>query len=150
MERLSAHFSWEEALNSVAAKANGIKNVPDHKVTGNIMITASKLEEIRKVVGPLVISSWYRCPELNKLVGGAFNSAHMTGWAIDIRSNKLNPYELGKVIIGMGIDFDQIIYEYGQWVHISFDPMNRKKILTKFDGPYRSGWLTQMEYNKSL
>ena len=148
MERLSEHFSWEEALSSAAAKGSGIKNVPDHKVTGNIMVTACKLEEIRKVVGPLVISSWFRCAELNKLVGGAVNSAHMSGYAVDMHSNSMSPLVLCKRIVEAGIEFDQIIHEYGSWCHISFDPQNRGQVLTKFDGPYRKGLLTKFEYNK--
>ena len=147
---LSPHFTFEEATSSVTAELQGIKNSPPPKVLVNMRRCAERLEEVRKVTGPLMINSWFRSPELNKAVGGAFNSAHMTGWAIDLHSPTIHVYDLGKMIIGMGIDFDQIIYEYGQWVHLSFDPANRKQVLTKFDGPYRTGWMTQLEYNKTL
>lgn len=148
---LSAHFTLEEATRSVTAELQGIKNSPPPKILDNMQRCAKQLEFVRNKLGsPLKINSWFRSPELNKAVGGAFNSAHMTGWAIDLHSDKMTPYELGKFIIGLGIGFDQIIHEYGQWVHLSFDPANRKQILTKFDGPYRSGWMTQIEYNKTL
>ena len=147
---LSPHFTLEEATKSVTAELQGIKNDPPPKILVNMRRCAERLEVVRKEVGPILINSWFRSPELNRAVGGAFNSAHMTGWAIDIRSNKYSPYELGKIIIGMGIMFDQVIHEYGQWVHISFDPMYRKQILTKYEGPYRTGWLTKTEYNKTL
>lgn len=148
---LSEHFSLEEATRSVTAELQGIENNPPTKVLKNMVECARQLEFVRcKVGSPIKINSWFRSPALNQSVGGAFNSAHMTGWAIDIHSDKLNPYELGKFILGLGIDFDQIIHEYGQWVHISFDPMNRKQILTKYEGPYRSGWLTKAEYQKTL
>ena len=148
---LSEHFTLEEATSSVTAELQGIKNSPPPKILVNMRRCAEQLEFVRNKLGsPLIINSWFRSPELNKAVGGAFNSAHMTGWAIDLHSDKMPPYELGKFIIELGISFDQIIHEYGQWVHLSFDPACRKQILTKFDGPYRSGWMTQLEYNKSL
>ena len=62
----------------------------------------------------------------------------------------MTPYELCKRVIGMNIDFDQIIYEYGRWMHISFDPANRKEVLTKFEGPYKKGLLTEEEYTKQV
>ena len=147
---LSEHFTLEEATASVTAELQGIVNSPPTKVLENMKRAAAELEKIRAKVGPILINSWFRCPKLNQSVGGAFNSAHMTGWAIDMHHGKMDPYQLGKFILGMGLDFDQIIYEYGQWVHISFDPAMRKQVLTKFDGPYRSGWLTKLEYNKTL
>lgn len=148
---LSEHFTLEEATSSVTAELQGIVNSPPAKILENMRRCAEQLEFVRNKIGnPLKINSWFRCPELNKAVGGAFNSAHMTGWAIDIHSDKMTPYELGNFIIGLGIQFDQIIHEYGQWVHISFDPAMRKQILTKFDGPYRNGWMTKLEYNKSI
>lgn len=147
---LSAHFTLEEATSSVTAELQGIENSPPAKIMENMKKAAAELEKIRAKVGPILINSWFRSPALNRSVGGAFNSAHMTGWAIDIHSNKLDPYQLGKFIIGMGISFDQIIHEYGQWVHISFDPAMRGQVLTKFDGPYRTGWLTKLEYEKTL
>lgn len=146
---LSEHFTVEEATASVTAELHGIENKPPAKILVNMRRCAEQLEFVRNKVGsPLKINSWFRCPALNKAVGGAFNSAHMTGWAIDLHSDKMTPYELGKFILGLGIDFDQIIHEYGQWVHISFDPANRKQILTKFDGGYLSGWMTKEEYHK--
>lgn len=147
---LSSHFTLEEATSSVTAELQGIKNSPPAKILENMKKAAEQLEKVRAKTGPIIINSWFRCPALNKSVGGAFNSAHMTGWAIDMHSPSLSVYDLGALVISMGIDFDQIIHEYGQWVHISFDPMNRKQILTKFEGPYRTGWLTQFEYNKSI
>ena len=148
MERLSTYFSWAEALSSVTAELNKIQNVPDNKVTGNILIAASMLDKVREKVGVIHVNSWYRCPELNRIIGGASNSAHMSGYAIDIHSDSLSPLELCRVIAGMGIQFDQIIHEYGQWCHVSFDQQNRKQLLTKFDGPYRKGLLSKDEYNR--
>jgi uncharacterized protein YcbK (DUF882 family) len=54
-----------------------------------------KLEELRKLVCdhfgrdvPLIINSGYRTPEHNKAVGGAENSQHLYGTAVDVRVPK--------------------------------------------------------------
>jgi hypothetical protein len=147
-EQLSDHFSWTEALKSDKAVELGISNIPDNKVTSNIIVTASKLEEVRKLVGPLIISSWYRSPEVNKAIGGVSTSAHTTGCAVDCHSPSMTPLELCKKVAASGIKFDQIIHEYGTWMHISFDERMRGMTLTKFDRGYLEGLLTEAQYAK--
>jgi len=143
---LSEHFTWEEAIKSAKADELGYPNLPDSKAVGNIMVTASKLEEVRKLTGPLVISSWYRSPEVNKAIGGVSTSAHTTGCAVDCHSPNMTPLELCKLVVKSGIKFDQIIHEYGTWMHISFDERMRGMLLTKFDRGYIEGLLTEAQY----
>lgn len=46
----------------------------------------SMLDEVRHLAGvPMVITSAYRDPEHNRRVGGASNSAHLRGTAVDVR-----------------------------------------------------------------
>ena len=48
--------------------------------------TLSKLEQARKLAGvPFIITSAYRCEEHNKSVGGKANSAHLRGYAVDLK-----------------------------------------------------------------
>jgi putative chitinase len=143
---LSEHFSWEEAIRSSKADELGLVNLPDSKATGNIIVTASKLEEVRALVGPLIISSWYRSPAVNKAIGGVSTSAHTTGCAVDCHSASMTPLELCKKVVASGIRFDQIIHEYGTWMHISFDERMRGMLLTKFDRGYIEGLLTEAQY----
>lgn len=149
-DKLSEHFSWEEAIKSDKAVELGFANLPDAKTSGNIYIAASKLEEIRKEVGPILINSWYRSQEVNKAIGGVTQSAHCSGYAIDCRSTVLSPLLLCKKVASMGIEFDQIIHEYGKWMHISFDPRNRGQLMTKFSAGYIMGLLTEEQYNKKV
>ena len=147
--KLSEHFTLEEAVKSKVAEAHGVINNPPVDILDNMKKCAAKLEVVRNKLGcKLIVNSWFRNFELNKLVGGAKNSAHLTGWAVDLSSNEMSAYDLGSLIISYKLNFDQIIHEYGTWVHISFDPAGRKQILTKFDGPYKNGWLTKEEYNR--
>lgn len=82
-----------------------------------------------------VISSWYRCPRLNKAIGGSVNSDHMTGRSIDIDSTSdINNAEIFEFIM-KNCDFDQLIWEFGtdtdpSWVHVSYrSGQNRKQVL---------------------
>lgn len=151
MANVSTYFTWDEVTRSNKATELGITNKPGLMVTKNIILAASKLDFVRAALGaPIKISSWYRCEELNTAVGGSKTSAHTKGWAVDCTAAGMTPYELCRRVIGMGVDFDQIIYEYGRWMHISFDPANRKEVLSKFEGPYKKGLLTESEYFKQV
>ena len=148
--KLSPHFTFEEATYSEFAIRNGIDNSPDNHILQNIQQSANILEDLRYQVGPLIVSSWYRNKEVNKGIGGATNSAHMSGWAIDLNSNNLIPFDLclAALEVYRDLGFDQIIFEYGRWMHISFHPQNRKQLLTIFDKNkgYRTGIITKTEY----
>lgn len=145
---LSEHFSWDEAIRSEKADRMGLVNLPDSKATGNIIVTASKLEEVRKLVGPLIITSWYRSPAVNKAIGGVTSSAHTTGCAVDCHVEGVTPLDLCKRVRDSGIQFDQIIHEYGSWMHISFDERMRGMTLTKFESGYKEGLLTKEQYDR--
>lgn len=137
---LSEHFTLEEMLASAQGDRKGISNVPTQDVIQHLRITAEGLEKVRITLGssPIHILSGYRCPELNRAVGGASGSAHMFGWAADFLCPTFGtPLEICKALVSSDLEFDQIIYE-GTWVHVSFDPKMRKDVLTaRFhkDGP---------------
>lgn len=153
---LSPHFSLEEATRSDTAARLGIDNQPDKEALDNMIYTATKLEIVREHFGPLLVNSWYRGPELNASIpGSSKTSAHMRGYAIDLRCPKYpNTYEfaceLHKFITEKSLGFDQIIHEYGSWVHLSFDIKNRGQLLTIFKSTpskgYVLGILTKEQY----
>lgn len=133
---LSPHFSLTELVASQVATRKGIDNTPAAAVVANLTRLAALLEQVRALVGaPIVISSGYRSPALNKAVGGASNSAHVQGLAADISTAKLAPKALAMRIGQSGIVFDQLIYE-GTWVHIGLSTgAPRRQVLTaKFAG----------------
>jgi len=148
---LSEHFTLEEATHSDTAIRMGLDNQPNIRQLENMKVTAVKLEQVRTATGPLNVNSWLRLPEVNVAVGGSKVSSHMDGWAIDVSSSKLTPYELCQVVKKAGIKFDQIIHEFGKWMHISFAPEMRQQELTIFrpENKYKSGILTEEEYHKA-
>ena len=128
---LSAHFTLEELTASQTATRRGIDNTPPATVLGNLRRLAGLLEQVRAAVGlPIRVSSGYRCSVLNRAIGGATNSAHMTGLAADITAPSLSPRQLAAAIIAAGVKFDQLIYE-GAWVHIGLSAGEpRNQVLT--------------------
>lgn len=86
------------------------------------------MEKIRDIVGePLTINSWYRSPNLNRVIGGSKTSAHRDGLAVDfaIRGNARIAFDRIK---RSGYSFDQMIYyKKRNYVHISFRKNKRNE-----------------------
>jgi zinc D-Ala-D-Ala carboxypeptidase len=133
---LTEHFSLEEMLESETAKRYNIEeqsNPPDEVVKNLTKLCIYLLEPIRKILGPIHISSGWRCPKLNKLVGGVPNSQHVTGEAADAEfyGEGGNQAIIDKVK-ELNLPFDQMIDESNlRWVHISYSERagNRKQVL---------------------
>jgi zinc D-Ala-D-Ala carboxypeptidase len=84
-EKLSPSFVLSEFLDSQQGARLGIDNTPDAACLAGIRnFLAPGMQKVRDLLGhPVVISSGYRCPELNRAVGGARNSDHIRGLAAD-------------------------------------------------------------------
>lgn len=133
--RLSPHFTLEELTVSQTAARRGIDNTPPADVIERLKRTALGLEAVRiRLAAPIIISSGYRCPELNAAVGSKPGSQHTTGEAVDFVCPGFgSPATVVSALQDAGIEFDQLIEEYGRWVHISFSPRNRRQVL-RIDG----------------
>lgn len=135
-ERVSKWFTYKEAVGSSTASQRGIDNTPTPNTLEDIKSSAKLLDGVRELLGtPILVNSWYRCPELNKAVGGSPTSDHMTGRSIDFVSPSFgNPYKICHKIVSSGIKFDQLIFETNsrgsQWVHIGFGTRMRGEVLT--------------------
>jgi len=133
--RLTRNFSLEQLIYSETAERERIDNTPGADIVDNLRRLAEGLERVRILTGfPLEISSGYRCPELNRRVGGAKTSQHAQGLAADFTCAEFGPpVDIIKAIRDSDIDFDQCILEYAKWVHISFSKAPRGKVLTIYD-----------------
>jgi hypothetical protein len=131
--QLTAHFALEELSCS---EHREFDNTPPPEVVAQLRLTAARMEEVRRRLGDRVISvsSGYRCRALNRAVGGASTSAHLTGHAVDFNCYGFgDPLTVCRALAGSDLSFDQIIEE-GSWVHLSFDPRLRRQVLTKREG----------------
>ena len=80
-------FTLEELTYSLTAEKNHIANVPTAEAVRNLeLLTKCVLDPLREAWGsPIIVTSGYRCEELNKHVGGVKTSYHLRGMAADIR-----------------------------------------------------------------
>lgn len=136
---LTQHFKLKEFINSSTANRLNIDNHPTYKAFINITaLVVWVLEPLRELLGrPIVINSGYRCPELNKAVGGVSNSQHMKGEAADIRcTSKEDALSMLEDLEKSDINFDQAIVEHNAdgvyWLHVSSKLVrekNRRKVI---------------------
>jgi hypothetical protein len=97
--------------------------------------------------GPLVVTSGYRCPELNKAVGGSETSAHTAGWAADLvpgdreRTDEFIEFAIDR-IPAAGLPFDQLIFEHSggsRWLHVGIRNLKgeqRRQVMRYENGKY--------------
>lgn len=80
-------FTTQELIHSDYAEKHNIDNTPDNFVIHvNLEYVKSVLDLVRAHVdSPIIVNSGYRCPSVNKAVGGVENSLHLKGRAADIR-----------------------------------------------------------------
>ncbi|WP_233702203.1 D-Ala-D-Ala carboxypeptidase family metallohydrolase [Iodobacter ciconiae] len=116
-------------------------SLPD-ALRSNAVHTCQQLEKIRAILGnnPLIITSGWRSPALNRAIQGSPRSDHCTARAVDIRCPKFGTARsVARALVASNVEFDQLILESptlpGAWVHIGFRKgANRRQVLTKFAG----------------
>jgi len=131
--KLSKHFELWEFEQSQTATRLKIYNGANPDAINNLKRLCRLLEKIRTLVGkPIIISSGFRSPQLNRAVGGAVNSQHQYGLAADFNVPGYSIAEVIYIIKESGLKYDQLINVFGStgngWVHIS---------IPAIDKPYR-------------
>ena len=129
-KRGASYFTIHELTASATAQREGIDNRPPTSAYHLLHVLVEQLlDPIREAWGaPIVVSSGYRCKELNELVGGAKNSHHLLGCAADlIAGSKAEHRKLFELIQQMQLQgkirFTQLIAENDfRWIHISYVP----------------------------
>lgn len=130
------YFTLNELTKSATAKRLKIDNTPNDEVTKNLTaLVDNVLDPLREAYSkPIIVSSGYRCPTLNKAVGGVKNSQHTLGQSADIHTvsdtvedNK----KLYELIRKLDLPVDQCINEYNyNWIHVSYSQKNRRQYLS--------------------
>jgi zinc D-Ala-D-Ala carboxypeptidase len=136
--QLSEHFTLEDFERSVTAQRMGIDNTLPAELLNDAIITAQFAERIRAALSAkagcnvaMIVSSGYRCPELNLARKGQKKSDHMTMTAIDFIAPKFgSPYEIAKFLTTQldALDIGQLIFEGvngARWVHVSRKPTEK-------------------------
>lgn len=137
--KLTPHFTLEElCYTSVKEfKKTNLKQAKDN--LGKMYMLAGFAERVREIIGqPLIVSSGYRCSELNKYLGGVATSQHCLCEALDIICKKMSVSEMFNKINKSDLKYDQMIIEVNKsgdmWLHISIGS-KKQKLLYK-NGTY--------------
>ena len=163
--RLSEHFTLGELCKTSAKTADG--NIPSHVHIENLKRVCGWLEHLREKSSltpgpgltpnpsprgegnlegegsryketPIIINSGYRSPAVNKAVGGAPNSNHLTGCAVDIHVSGMEQLiRYAAILLDISDerqeDFDELLLERSPrgsyWLHFAVRPSgNRRKV----------------------
>ena len=139
---IMSYFTIKELTSSQTAKKLGIDNTPTPEVRVKLNTLIYALDKIRERYGkPITVTSGYRCPALNKAVGGAVNpdgtpkSQHCKGEAADIvGENKTETKKIFDIAKELG-NYDQLLFETNSngavWVHISYKATGNRKIINE-------------------
>ena len=131
--QLSEHFELAEFLVSETAARRGITNEPTPEIIDNLRrLCQLVLEPLRvKLARPVVITSGYRSPALNRAIGGSPTSHHMQGRAADLIVPGITPLAVCQAASQLKLPCVQIIHEFGRWTHLSVAISNeRTQLLT--------------------
>ncbi len=92
------------------------------------------LDEVRAEFGkPIIVNSCYRCSEHNNKIGGAKNSRHMHGHAVDLRISSMGArfnmtdYQYCFQLVKLLCKYNVSVLIYSSFIHIQLDdvPMIR-------------------------
>ena len=149
--KLSPHFTLGEFTRSSSHPE--VYNIPSHEAIANLKRLCVWLEELRERAShgptsspdpskrrgaPIIINSGYRSPQLNRKIGGAPNSNHLTGCAVDIRVENMEQLiRYAAILLDISNDtkqdFDELLIEKNRhgaiWLHFAVRPShNRRKV----------------------
>ena len=136
--RLSKNFTLKEVTRSNTARRLGIDNTPkNHHLKSMQRLITNLIQPMRDALGPIRITSGYRCPELNRAIGGSKKSQHSKAEAVDIQfwsEGQMKNHLIYDWVLNSGIEFDQMINEFDYaWIHISLkEKNNRKEVLEAY------------------
>lgn len=143
--KLSKNFTLEEFTASDTARRFGLDNTPSPAIVSVLRETAAQMETVRAILCeeaqrdiPIIITSGFRAPAVNRKVGSGPKSAHVRGRGVDWRAPAFGtPLKCARAIEAARkagrIDYDQIIHEFASWVHLGFDVAMRGQALTIYN-----------------
>lgn len=136
--QVTEHFTLEEMIESQMAARLGIDNTPSEEIIAHLRhLCETILEPARQALGPLRISSGYRCAAVDDAIPRAVPnvrpSAHRFGWAADVIPAAVSKLTFARWV-HTSVLYDQIILEYGAveepaWIHVSAEPLSRGQVL---------------------
>lgn len=123
-------FCQKTLCHSDTAVRCGMDNTCPPALLDNLVRLSCLLGSIQAYLqlppGALKVNSGFRSQALNERVGGVPHSQHCQGLAADVVCPTLGtPAALAMAIAASPCGFDQLILEFGRWVHVSAAPADR-------------------------
>lgn len=137
-------FSENFALSEFVKTSTGVENIPGPEEIANLKALVDNiLQPLRTAIGkPIKVTSGYRSELVNRMIGGAGNSQHVSGQAADIQVDGMTNQEIIDKVRELGLRYDQVIDEVkgnSSWVHITFNKNGgRGNWLTYRNGVYET------------
>lgn len=133
---LSKNFTLAELTRT----GTGLPNSPNPSEEAALrFLCETVLQPLRDAVGPLKVTSGFRCAPVNKAVGGAPGSQHQKGEAVDVMHATMKPDELAREAIRLGLPFDQLM-RYDDKPHLHLSATSRRaprgQVLQRVGGQY--------------
>lgn len=132
--QLTSHFNLKEFLRTshISLEDDNVNYFCSHYDgigVDRFRYLSSLLEDFRtELRRPIVITSGFRCPELNEKVGGVKGSAHLKCYAADFVCSYAEYIRLVNILRFYELNFDQFLcYRSRGFCHISIDPRNRRQ-----------------------
>lgn len=117
-----SHFTVAELTRSAVAMKMSIDNTPPPELIDNMKrLIDCVLDPARKRFGaPVYVNSGYRCPELNRAVGGVPRSYHLQGRAADLNTGSAEGnHRLWRIL--QTLPHTELIWENGgAWIHVAY------------------------------
>lgn len=122
----SEFFTLAELTRSETAARHKIDNTPPAAIIKNLQYGVDMvLDPLRRIYGkPIKINSGYRCPQLNKIVGGVANSWHQEGNAADIHIESADEAKILFSNLQKLPSVDTLLFEHSktaQWLHVQWN-----------------------------
>ena len=126
MGTISKNFDYKEFEKTDVPGMQVRNTITSTEVRDSIKALVDEvLQPLRDAWGALAINSGYRCPEVNKAVGGVPTSQHTKGEAADVCPFGRNGHgdietvrQLAQKAVELDLPFDQMIL-YPSFVHFS-------------------------------
>lgn len=133
-EWLTKHFTLREMTRSATAEKLKIDNTPSPSEKENLRILCKELLEPLRLYlqQKIIVTSGFRCAELNAAVGGVKTSYHKYGMAADINVSGENTAKIAAAFLLQKEITDQVIYERkgrAQWLHVGWSHSPRHQYL---------------------
>lgn len=128
------YFTLQELIKSNTAITKKLDNTPGEQAIKNLnTLVDNVLDPLRKLYGkPIIVTSGYRSPEVNRSVNGAISSQHVLGEAADITAGSKKENKKLFELIRDNFEFDQLINENNySWIHVSYREGKLRKQMLK-------------------